>query len=289
MNAKGIKCGNHNGSAVYHPSVTEVYACYQGTKTVSVVSHTPPAGVEHGARSAVLDRLSRQAGHPGVTTREAREVDTRLEKATGPQVRFLRSLLASKDIPPHEFEWSIRIEAALGNEDIQTGGREAITECTLGKREASGAITKLKGFRERTRYTESRQSKANTAATTVVTQDGIYRNPSNGEIYKVQWNRASGDGRALYAKRLMVSDADTLEVEKILEIPAQRARAMDMDWVFVRGLIKNIRPEWRMSLAEAEKFGALYGRCLRCKRTLTAEESIARAMGPVCAGKGNWA
>ncbi len=40
-----------------------------------------------------------------------------------------------------------------------------------------------------------------------------------------------------------------------------------------------------MTLEQAQEFGKLYGVCCRCAADLTDEDSIARGMGPVCAGK----
>lgn len=40
-----------------------------------------------------------------------------------------------------------------------------------------------------------------------------------------------------------------------------------------------------MSLEEAKDFGRRTGVCCSCGATLTKEESIARGLGPVCAGK----
>ena len=39
----------------------------------------------------------------------------------------------------------------------------------------------------------------------------------------------------------------------------------------------------RMSLDEAKAFGAIYGFCVRCGRTLTDDASIAAGIGPICA------
>lgn len=278
-----VRCGNHNGQTVYHASANEVRACYTG----QTVGHAETS-LSQPARSATLDRLATQHQRNDA----AREVDPREGRATGPQVKFLRGLLASKDIPAHEFEWSIRIEAALGNEDIQTDGREAVTECTLGKREASAAITKLKGFRERTRYTETRQAKATAAATTVIKHDGIYIDRSTGEIFKVQFNKASGDGSRLYAKQLVKVarvSGETFKNGLLADSMRRGQNAYYNTWVYQKGLMARIRPEWRMTMAEAEKYGALYGKCMNCHRDLTDEKSIARAMGPVCAARGNWA
>jgi hypothetical protein len=113
------------------------------------------------------------------------------------------------------------------------------------------------------------------------TKDGMYRNPDTGEIYKAQFARANGSG-GLYAKRLVIESEPERDDDGKILVPAV------MEFEYVSGLIREIKPEWRMTLEEASEWGALYGRCLRCSRTLTAEESIERAMGPICAGKANW-
>lgn len=97
-----------------------------------------------------------------------------------------------------------------------------------------------------------------------VTEDGMYQNPNNGEIYKVQIAK-QGSGH-LYAKKLtQVGD----------------------DWAFeyVSGLIRSIRADWKMTLEQAKKFGQLYGVCCRCGAALTDEDSIEAGIGPICAGK----
>jgi hypothetical protein len=66
------------------------------------------------------------------------------------------------------------------------------------------------------------------------------------------------------------------------------------EWQMAQGAIGNLRPEHKMTLAQALETAhrhatnvesRLYGRCFICGRTLTREESIDRMMGPVCAGK----
>jgi len=122
-----------------------------------------------------------------------------------------------------------------------------------------------------------------------VTQDGMYIKP-DGRIFKVQWNRASGDGRRLYAKQLVVRVMDGGRVRQqmygLLDVLEGSVSPLaDMDFVFASGAILLLRPEERMSLEQAARFGKLYGRCVRCGRELTDETSIERAMGRVCAGK----
>ncbi len=84
----------------------------------------------------------------------------------------------------------------------------------------------------------------------------------DGVIYKVQ--RAVHGSGNLYAKRW---DAET--------------ESFDIE----RGAIRKIYAEHRMSADEAGAFGLIIGACAHCGKTLTDEESIARGLGPICAGK----
>lgn len=109
----------------------------------------------------------------------------------------------------------------------------------------------------------------------IVTQDGMYRTP-DGEIFKVQFNRGEGDGRRLYAKKLVVVREPVREEGKVASVPAV------IRFDYIAGAIRKLTPVMKMTLEDAITFGALYGTCLRCGRTLTREESIDRSMGPVC-------
>lgn len=125
-----------------------------------------------------------------------------------------------------------------------------------------------------------------------VEKDGMYRNPANGEIFKVQWNRGSGDGRRLYAKKLILAtfsqDGTNAQILHSIPLSGDKPGMVEHSFSYAPGAMKYIRPEWRMTMEEAKQFGALYGTCLRCGRTLTLEESIERAMGRICAKKENW-
>lgn len=111
-----------------------------------------------------------------------------------------------------------------------------------------------------------------------VTQDGMYKDPSTGDIYKVQRNKAQGDGSRLYAKRLVITSLPQLDDDGAIITSAK------IKFEYIAGLMMKIRPSWKMTLEDAEEFGALYGVCIRCGRTLTNEDSIERALGPICAG-----
>jgi hypothetical protein len=91
------------------------------------------------------------------------------------------------------------------------------------------------------------------------------------EIFKVQ-KAVHGSGH-LYCKRL---------------VPGEGFGAK-ATFVYAPGMMKQLSAATKMSLEEAKAFGALYGTCCVCGRTLTDEKSIAAGIGPVCAGKGMWA
>lgn len=103
---------------------------------------------------------------------------------------------------------------------------------------------------------------------------GMYR--MDGTIYKVQ-KAVHGSGY-LYAKKLV-------KTEQTFDM--QRGFKGKDGWAFeyAPGIIYKLRPEHRMTLEEAKEFGALYGTCCVCGRTLTRESSIEAGIGPVCAGK----
>ena len=93
--------------------------------------------------------------------------------------------------------------------------------------------------------------------------DGIYVT-DDGRTIKVQEAR-NGSGR-LYAK--LMDDAGSFNYETGL--------IGTLASMFQHGKAR------RMTLDEAAQYGALYGRCIECGRSLTDEASIAAGIGPVC-------
>lgn len=101
-----------------------------------------------------------------------------------------------------------------------------------------------------------------------VEHDGIYRDDT-GTLYRVVHARL-GSNR-LYAKRV---DRD-----------GDRAT-----FTYVPGAIHTLRDDQRLTREQVaalgtEPGGPLYGICVACGSPLTDEDSIARGMGPICAGK----
>lgn len=123
----------------------------------------------------------------------------------------------------------------------------------LGPRDASELIDVL---RQRPGAPKSEVVKADEL------EDGVYK--IGDTIYKVQ-HAVNGSGRQ-YAKQLV-------------------GGGTDWGFEFAPGAIRKIRPEHRLTIEQAAEFGALYGTCCVCSRTLTDEKSIERGIGPVCAGR----
>lgn len=96
--------------------------------------------------------------------------------------------------------------------------------------------------------------------------EGMHR-LADGRIFKVQQSPNSG---RRYAKELHI------------HLDAEGKATGDGHFVYVRGGISLLSADTIMSLEEAKAYGALYGVCCNCGRTLTDEKSIAAGIGPVC-------
>lgn len=100
-------------------------------------------------------------------------------------------------------------------------------------------------------------------------EEGMYR--KDGVIYKVQI--AVHGSRKPYAKALVPHDT-----------VAGQPRP-PWHFQYTPGAVRELGPEHKLTLEQAKEFGALYGTCCVCGKTLTDEKSIAAGIGPVCARK----
>lgn len=112
-------------------------------------------------------------------------------------------------------------------------------------------------------YAPKRQEPVIDSAQQVESIEGMHR--LDGKIFKVQVAK-NGSGR-MYAKELTGDSEEGFQ------------------FVYAPGAVRKLSASTRLSLEEAKEFGALYGTCCVCSRTLTDENSIAAGIGPVCAGK----
>lgn len=172
------------------------------------------------------------------------------------QLNFIATLLRDRDVPD---DWCDMAQQAQKNDDFDM-------------RKASNLIGELMKFPMRSRTTPDDVHHA------AISEDGMYRT-SDGTIYKVQYNKASGDGRRMYAKRLCQNTA--------MDDTYNTRTKQDRSWRFeyAPGAMRTLTPADKMTLEQAKEFGALYGTCCVCGRTLTDEVSIEAGIGPVCAGR----
>ena len=177
------------------------------------------------------------------------------QPATQKQIDFALRLDSERDVPvaganEHEAKCIANLE------DMQ-GGK------FVSKKEASAVIEYLLALPKAT-PAQHPDSQAQGQAT-----EGMHK--VGDDIYKVQ--RAVHGSGHLYAKRLVPGEG-------------YGAKAT---FEYAPGILKTLSAATQMTLEEAKAFGALYGTCCVCGRTLTNEESIANGIGPVCGAKGGWA
>ena len=83
----------------------------------------------------------------------------------------------------------------------------------------------------------------------------------NGEVFAVVVGKESGK---LYAKKLLLAGGKG-------------------SWVYAPGAVYNLKPEQKLTLAQAQEMGHMFGVCMICGRTLTDQKSVSAGIGPICA------
>lgn len=151
------------------------------------------------------------------------------------------------------------IHSLMGSHDLTEANRESVQNALVrepSKREASQIIDWLKTLPRTSVALDSTE-----VETEAADLEGMHR--VNGTIFKVQ--RAIHGSGNLYAKALLEDG--------------------NGGWAFeyAPGAIRNLSEDTKMTLDEAKEWGALYGTCCVCGRTLTDEASIEAGIGPVCA------
>ena len=121
----------------------------------------------------------------------------------------------------------------------------------------SANIDRLKG-----ELNSAKRAQKSAKPATPELEAGMYR--KGDKIFKVQ--RAVHGSGNLYAKELVQYD-DGFAFE------------------YAPGAIRKLTSADRMTLEQAKAWGALYGTCCQCGKTLTDEKSIENGIGPVCATK----
>jgi hypothetical protein len=109
-------------------------------------------------------------------------------------------------------------------------------------------------------------------------EDGMYRRPKDGKIFKV-YHTVHGANVQVAKELIIVDNGKTvMDSEGNVTFPYATVR---FDYKGRKPLY-SLTPEMRLSMQEAREFGAVYGTCAICGRTLTNELSIHLGIGPVC-------
>ena len=106
------------------------------------------------------------------------------------------------------------------------------------------------------------------AAESVITEPGLYQ--QDGVVYKVQVSKTSGKP---YAKRLIVIGGKRL---------MESGDKANLEYEYAPGAVRSLRPEDKMDLEAAKRFGIEYGFCVRCGAFLKDADSVEAGIGPVC-------
>lgn len=167
--------------------------------------------------------------------------------ASAKQVAFIVRLLGERDIAGTKYAgWNEEIAAAVSS----VKASDAIGDLLNRDRKTVSAPTILWSAPKPVVAAES-------------LSEGMYRRAADGEVFKVQKSKTSGN---LYAKQLTVSDGVG-------------------SFEYAAGAIRTLKASDRMTLDQAKAFGHQTGVCCACGRTLTNPESIAAGIGPICGGR----
>lgn len=132
---------------------------------------------------------------------------------------------------------------------------DSIDPSTIGKRDASQLINRLMSAPKKPVVTAPASV---SAPESTVSLEGMHMYQER--IFKVQ-KAVHGSGN-LYAKELV-----------------------NGSFVYAPGAIRSLSADTKMTLEQAKEYGVLYGVCCVCAKTLTDEKSIEAGVGPVCAKK----
>lgn len=291
-----IKCGN---CSERHASVAEVKACHAKGKPSWTEAQEDALwkqkaaqredAQERQAYQAKMDRddlVARLGRHTGL-----RAEQIRITPSTDDDDVFARIAAADDRRAEAERRRYAVTPAEMEQRDWRRANRPARIRSSEARRiprdlDQSDVDRDAEAMRDAYRTAAVAADLAKVKARKPVESDGMYRNPETGEIFKVQM-AVHGSGN-LYAKQLFLGLGDNGgQTEEITRIPldATDKQVWTMDFRYVAGAIRKLDASWKMSLADAKEFGALYGVCCNCGRTLTDEGSIEAGIGPVCAGR----
>ena len=178
--------------------------------------------------------------------------------ATAKQISFLTTLIGEKELT------DLRKAVAVS----------FLEDPNLTKSQASAMITALMAGPRKV-------VAAATTAPAAEVPEGMHK--AGDDIFKVQ--RAIHGSGNLYAKKLVRYDSGCNLGCGHGDCGHTDPTRYSTEFEYAPGAIRKLSAETAMSLEEAKEYGAVYGVCCVCARTLTNESSIEAGIGPICAGK----
>lgn len=216
--------------------------------------------------------------------------------ASDAQIRFIRRLLAERDLTAATGIQSKTIESA----------RPAIEEGKLNKKRASLVIDFLTTLPERTDLVPAAMQPASDKQVALI--ERLWNEKDHGLVESVKVEALKGKvtasglidhlfkspkkaapvvelesgiyqvGDRIY--KVYFNQGRTHMLAKLLVLGGEGEKAT---WDYQGAAARFVKPEQKMTLEQAKKFGAIYGVCCNCGATLTDETSIEEGIGPVCA------
>lgn len=277
-----IKCGNCRGK---HATVGDVKDCYaqsehdeQTAKAEQAAERAAERYFEEGPHGPVEDRRERDlwsledetraiqakeraediAAYTGKMERdEELEAAARLDSLSGApgrdmasekQVKYVLDLLSQREWPDE-----------LSEDDVRN----------MERRQVSKLINSLKQSPKRRTFRERAELEA-----------GLYR-LMDGTIVRVYLGQRSGK---MLAKQLVFVGTMSSDEEDIAKgLPATWEK---WSYVYMGLAAKHVAGDYRkLTMEEAQQWGATTRSCCVCARRLDVPESVDRGIGPVCANK----
>lgn len=188
--------------------------------------------------------------------RTANRPTPKANRATEKQVSYVLSLLdrVTVNIP------ALAEGAVLVRETVQ----DAVAAGTYTKDQASKMIEKMTAELAKAPKTDPKPAPPADKPKPQLIHLALYY--YDGKAYRARQSRFNGN---FYAEELKL-DGERPHFE------------------YVRGVVKNITPEHLMPPEQAAMFSKTVGACCNCLRELTANESLRRGYGPICAARHGW-
>lgn len=183
--------------------------------------------------------------------------------ATPAQINLIHKLVAER----------ANLYAALGEvtaSDAISGWDVVAAIDGMTKAQASKSISAMLDTNKSMKLQVQATRPAQAAVTAL--EPGMYR--VDGNIYKVQKAR---NGAHMYAKLLTLIDTGSTKDDGSIVYRGS--------FEFAPGMMRVLRAEHRMTLAQAQEFGSNYSTCCNCGRTLSAAQSVAEGIGPICSSR----